>query len=174
MRRASVTVFVDDYIHGRLPEVCAVTGDTTPDQVRLRTNVARISQAWFLAPLLGAIGWIALVLAFAGTRDILDGWLPYSHEEARRRRSQRWAIAGGGVFGAIGSLLLHIVFPTDLLIWLVAVAVVGSVVALVAMSIGEPRISLDPSRRWVTIDRCHPRFVEAAEASSRNLTGSLS
>ena len=167
MRRASVTVFVDDYIHGRLPEICAVTGDPTPDQVRLRTNVARISQAWFLAPFLGAIGWLALALAFAGTREVLEGWLPYSHDEARRRRSQRMTIAAGGVFGSIGALLLHIVFPSDLLIWLAALAVVGSVVAFVVMSTGEPRIGVDPSRRWVTIDRCHPSFAAAVEPSRR-------
>ena len=152
-----------DYVHGRLPEVCAVTGVATTDQVRLRTNVARISQAWYLALLLGPIGWTALVVALLGTRRILEGWLPYSHEVVRRRRSQRRMIVLGGVLGALGALVIHIVIPAQALVWAAGLSAVVSVAALGIMSLGEPRIGMDPSGRMVKLSRCHPGFVDAIE-----------
>jgi hypothetical protein len=163
MRKRSATVLLDDYIEGRLPEVCAVTGVSTDDQVRLRTNVARINWLWYLALFFGPVGWIVLGVVLFRTRDPLEGWLPYLHEEVLRRRSRRRAIivGAGGVVGV--SLVLYLALGAPVLLWLCAVAVVGCVLALMVMSTREPRIRLDPSRQWLTISRCHPRFVEAVE-----------
>jgi hypothetical protein len=97
---ASVSVFVDDAVLGRLPNVCAKTG--TPADVRQRIDQARggLGAAWLLL-LLGPIGWVVfLVVALTSRPEILTVRLPMSTavvEHERRLARVRWAVVAGAL-----------------------------------------------------------------------------
>lgn len=161
--KGSAKVFVDDYATGRLPGVCVVTGEPTADQVRLRTNVSTTSAVWWLLVLLGPIGWLVLLAVINSSRSYVEGWLPYSHAEARRRRAMwRSSLIW---FGAtiVGLLLLSAGLNSGLLGGVAVVVLVAGLVTLAIRQRGEPLVSLDASGRWVTFNRVHPAFVTAVE-----------
>ena len=131
----------------------------------------RLGILWILL-LLGPIGWIALL--FLVNRDYgeqLAVELPYSDEaydrivEARRVRRLAVAVAAlGGIgllvltgaarLGTIGLLLTLVVVVAAVVVVLVAESRLGQA------SVG---VSLDGSRRWVTLTGVHPAFVAACQ-----------
>lgn len=164
MNQGSIQVFVDDFVAGRLPAVCAITGVATTDQVRFRTNVSPLSPVWLLLILLGPIGWAILLAMAWSSGNYLVGWLPYHHDEARRRRDRRRLVVTGGVAGAVGIVILSLALDSSVLMGLgVLIALVG-IGALVILGWSEPRFELDASRRWLTIRRVHPDFVAAVDS----------
>ena len=169
---AEVTVFVDDAVLGLLPRVCSKRGTPTGSRLRTVEEVGRSNRLgvlWLLV-LAGPLGWIALL--FLASRDAgehLAVEVPLSDEAydelAAAERLRRLAVVGG--IGAVVALLL-------LGSWaqLQATGVVllagAVVVTLVAVLVAERRIdrasigvSLDASRRWVTLSGVHPAFVAA-------------
>jgi hypothetical protein len=165
MAHAEALVFVDDYVMGRLPEVCAVTGHRTDDQIRIRSRIDQLSwAATILLMFLGPLGWLAL-LVMAMTGPTLTGWLPYSVAEAVRRKEHRRFVVIGTVGGVLGLLLLASVLDAPVFASLALPLLVLAAIALGIQLYREPRIGLDASGRWVTIRRAHPNFVAAVNAS---------
>ena len=168
-KNGSVMVFVDSYVTGNLPEVCVITGESTVYQVMMRTQVK--SLGWWFLLFLPVVGWMALLAAvLSGRTTVLSGSLPFSAEARKtrnlRRRSARYLMLGGvavfvlavttltglalgGLLGIAG--LAAVIFGAGLLIW---------------TELNQPTVTLDASRRWVTIEGVHPRFVEAVESQN--------
>jgi hypothetical protein len=159
MAHAEVLVFVDDYVLGRLPGVCAVTGHPTDDQIKIRSRTDQLSwAASIFLILLGPLGWLALLVIGLAT-PTLTGWLPYSIGEAIRRKEQRRFVAIGTVAGVIGLLLLASGLDAPVFASLaLPLGALGAIIFAIHLY-REPRIGLDASGRWVTIRRAHPNFV---------------
>ena len=170
---ATVTVFVDDAVLGRLPPVCVEDGIATNDTLSFTQDVsgsAGMGVAWLLV-LAGPLGWIGLLVIGAMRRgEMLTVTVPYSEAAYRRRtkamRSRRLAAAlvAGALILAVISLSLRSTDGRLLAVGLGAIAV-GAVVAMVRASIHLHRLTvrlfLDASRRWVTLAGIHPNFAEA-------------
>jgi hypothetical protein len=163
---AAVSVFVDDAIRGTLPLVCAKTGEPADLVIRMRQPVGGGLPvwAWFLL-FLGPLGMVALVLAaiLAPGAEYLTVRIPETEASfERERQMQRWRLValGAGVVVPVYAAFRPVMFP---LLWLVlAVAsflAAGALTwALWRQSVG---VSIDVTRRWVTLTGVHPNFVEA-------------
>jgi hypothetical protein len=168
---ATVRVFVDDAVLGRLPPVCVKNGTWTSDRLTFTQDVGGrtgLGVAWLLL-LAGPLGWIGLFIIGATRQndELLTVTLPFSEsahirlKQAQRNRSQALWVALGAFVAAFVSLLLR---TTDsrLLALALAVVVVGALVKMVmgTMSVNKAvvRLSLDASRRWVTLSGVHPDF----------------
>ena len=166
---ASITVFADRAVRGDLPHVCVRTGQSSEIWVQVREAVGGLGAAAWILVLLGPLGWIALaILSTVGTgREMLTVRLPYSHEAWDRLiRRRRIRFAGGlwalGVLGAIAVGVVSAHF------WSLAAAGAGLLVATAAqvmLSFDEVGVSLDATRRWVTLMGVHQAFADAAIAS---------
>ena len=166
---AAVSVFVDEAVRGRLPMVCARTGEPADLMVRMHQPVGSgglRSWAWLLV-FLGPPGWLALlvVLLLAPPGEYLTVRVPQTRASWHRARMLgRWRI-GAFVLGAAclaAAFFYAGMFP---LLWValgLAGFVIGAVlsVMLYAQTIG---VALDASRRWVTLSGVHPAFVAAVE-----------
>lgn len=169
---AEVTVFVDDADLGRLPQLCAKRGTPTGSRLRTVEEVGRSNRLgvlWLLV-LAGPLGWIALL--FLTSRDAgehLAVEVPLSDgahgELAAGQRLRRVAVVGGvGAVLALWLLGAWAQLGTSGVVLLAGVAVATLVVVFIAerridrASIG---VSLDASRRWVTLAGVHPVFVAA-------------
>lgn len=175
---AEVTVFVDDAVLGRLPEVCARDGVATTSSMRTRRTIgstADLGVLWLLI-FAGPLGWLALLFVMASRRsgDHLDVELPYSE-----RAYQRLVDAGrlrnlALLYGAVGAISLAVLTRWAGLGQIGAGLVLGvGIVALVVAAVGEWRrsresltVDLDASRRWVTLGRVHPDFATACRSQS--------
>lgn len=162
-RPASTKVFIDDYVVGRLPGICVVTGEPTTDQVRLRKNVSSANAVWFILILLGPVGWLVLLAVSLSSRNYLEGWVPYSHEVARRRREMWRSGLIAGIVTIVGLLVLAGQFGSGLLGGIAVALLVAGLVVLAISERREPSIELDASGRWVTLKRVHPAFQHAVE-----------
>ena len=98
---ATVTVFVDDAVLGRLPPVCVKHGTWTDDRLTFTQDVGGrtgLGVAWLLV-LAGPLGWIGLFM-IAATRqntELLTVTLPYSESaHIRLTQRQRDAVQGHG------------------------------------------------------------------------------
>ncbi len=160
---------MDDYVSGRVPDVCAVSGEPTTDRVITSTEIDGPSLGWLFLLLFPVLGWLILVLVMAfGRRSYLRGELPISEASYLAARSQRrrWygALAMGIVLLFAGAFALRDVAQLGGVTVLIGLAVaLAAGVALIRASTGVPRITLDASRRWVTIHRVHPSFAAAAD-----------
>jgi hypothetical protein len=171
---AQATVFVDDAIRGTLPPICVKDGTPTVDRLVVRTKVGTgygVGIAWLLL-LAGPLGWLGLLIfAMArGPADVLTVQLPFSAAANERFRAARGAcwMASLATMGFVALALIgitHGTFDGQVL------GVAAGVVALMAFvrwvvevqrlqqcSVG---ISLDASRRWVTMSRVHPVFFDS-------------
>lgn len=164
---AAVSIFVDDAVLGRLPMVCARTGRPADYQVRTVQAVGGLPGAAFLLLFLGPPGW-ALLVAFmllGPGRESITVRLPLteaSYEWERQMRRFTWSAAlmglaclGLAVFFAEQTPLLWLVLAGSCL---VAAAILHAMVYFKAIG-----ISLDGSRRWVTLTGVHPDFARAVE-----------
>lgn len=176
---AEVTVFVDDAVLGRLPQVCTKRGTSTGSRLRVVEEVGRsnrLGTLWLLA-LAGPLGW--LVLLVLGSRDSgehLAVEIPLSDaayaELVAARRLRNWALACGLVLtvallaltgwaqlGPSGLVLAGATGLATVVVTFVAEARIGRA------SVG---VALDASRRWVTLDGVHPAFATACREHRAN------
>ena len=165
-------MFIDDAVLGRLPQVCAKRGTPTGSRLRVVQEVGRSNRLgvlWLLA-LAGPLGWVVLlVLASRDSGEHLAVEVPLSDEAygelAAGRRLRRVAIAGGGAT-SVALLLLGAWarLGTAGMVLLAGAALATVVVVFVAerridrASVG---VSLDASRRWVTLAGVDPAFAAA-------------
>ena len=165
---AAVSVFVDDAIRGDLPLVCAKTGEPTDLIVRMRQPVGGglPPVAWLLLLLgpLGIVGLLVLALAWPGA-EYLTVRVPETEASFQRERQlERWRLAalGAGVFLPFLGILGVGMFP---LLWLAAgVAFFVAAGALTWMLWRQSiTVSIDVTRRWVTLTNVHRGFVEAVQ-----------
>jgi len=165
---AAVSVFVDDAVRGSLPLVCAKTGEPADMVIRVQHPVGTpvTSLAWLLL-FLGPPGWVAFILVslLGSGREYLTVRLPetdasYRHEKQLER--SRLAAMVAGVAVPVSGLVLSGTLPALFLASGAAflVAAVALHVIIQRQNIG---ISLDASRRWVTLSGVHPNFVEAVQ-----------
>jgi hypothetical protein len=118
---------------------------------------------WFTLIFLGPIGWLVLLAVSLSSRKYLEGWVPYTHDVARRRREvlRFGLIAGAAIIVAV--LVLATQFGSGLLAGMALVLLVAGLVVLAIAQRREPSVELDASGRWVTLKRVHPAFEHAVE-----------
>ena len=162
---AAVSVFVDDAVLGHLPQVCTRTGRPADLVVVSTRPVGGLGTAWWLLLLLGPPGFLALLVISLVGQEQLTVRIPYTRaawEEDRRLRNRSWATIAMGFGALLIAVLLRSLFP---LMWAL-VGVVLLFTGLTMWAVSSSRqigISLDGSRRWVTLSRVHPEFVRAVE-----------
>ena len=175
---AAVSVFVDDAIRGRLPLVCATTGQPADLVVRMRQPVGggMPGAAWLLV-FLGPVGIVALVVVALVCRapEYLTVRVPQTEAAYQRERLLGRLRSGACVLG-VATLAYGIVRPGLFpVMWLVLgvgflLAGMGLHAMVYFRTVG---VGLDASRRWVTLTGVHPEFVRAVErqdASGGRLT----
>ena len=153
---------------GNLPLVCAKTGEPADFLVTVRKTVGGgiPPWVWFLL-FLGPVGIAALLLAaaFAPAQEYLTVRIPETDASLKgERQLERWRLAalGAGVVVPLLGLFGVGVFP---LLWLAAgvaffLAAGALTVVLWRQSVG---VSIDASRRWITLANVHPAFVAALQ-----------
>lgn len=172
---AAVSVFVDDAIRGDLPLVCAKTGEPTDLMIRMRQPVGGglPAAAWLLL-LLGPMGIIILVVLALGWpgAEQLTVRIPETEASfARERQLERWRLAalGAGVFVPLCGAWSNAALPA---LWLALGAAFLITAAVLHVMVWRQSIgvSIDVTRRWVTLTGVHPAFAEAVnrqEAAAR-------
>ena len=178
---AAVTVFVDDAVLGRLPYLCVKTGAPADGLLTVHTPVGadtRLGILWLLA-LAGPLGWLALVvLAWSrdGGGETLTVQVPWTeaaqheHDRARhRRRNLVMAAVALAVAAVVLAALVGDTRPGTLGMVLVLAAAVACLVAAWAAWIQVERtrvhVTIDASRRWVTLGGVHGDFAHAVETA---------
>lgn len=163
-----LTVFVDDYVRGRLPGVCVVSGEPADFSVQHRISVDKPNPAWFILILFGPIGWIGLALVMMARRNYVDGWLPMKRSVHERISSQyrtaSWAL-GIGLVGTLPALWIGAQVGRG-----VGISVFAASLTLAALGgfthlraeMTVPSLKLDGSRRWIRVRGAHHSFVDAA------------
>lgn len=188
----AVTVFVDDAVCGRFPRVSAASGAPSDGWLTVSGEVARSGRVstpvLLLCLIVGPVGWVVLLMiaVFSPDRaEHLTVQVPWSAETQdhivalRRRRRTAWIVATLGVVGLFASIVLGAreVDGTPMATQVIAVtmavtAVAGIVDALVAeWRIGREtvKLSLDASRRWVTLGNVHAGFARAVRVDQQRL-----
>lgn len=168
---AAVEVFVDDAVRGRLPQVCVKTGEPADlDIVTSRSVGERTTSLVWLLVFLGPLGWLALFLflALGPGPERLTVRLPYTRAawDRERHRRQIWILLGmAGVVAWLVALVDRQLLP---LVWLAAGAglLLAAFVVWSLAYFDDIGISLDASRRWVTLTRVHEKFAAAAAAEA--------
>ena len=169
---AEVTVFVDEAVLGRLPRLCSKRGTPTGSRLRTVEEVGRSNRLgvlWLLV-LAGPLGWIALL--FLASRDAgehLAVEVPMSdgaYDELAAAQRLRWVALASGAVALVALLLLGswAQLQTTGVVLLATAAVATVVVVCIAeRRIGRASVgvSLDASRRWVTLAGVHPDFAAA-------------
>lgn len=163
---AAVTVFVDDAIRGDVPRVCAKTGAPADLLIRMRQPVGGGIPGWvwflfFFGPL-GIFGLLVAALFSPGT-EYLTVRIPetdasFAHE--RQLERLRLAALGAGVVLPFVGIFGVGMFPMLWLVLCVACFLAAGALTWVLwrQSIG---VSIDVTRRWVTLTNVHPAFAEA-------------
>lgn len=174
---AHVTVFVDDAVLGRLPPVCVKDGVPTTDRLTFAQDVSGpsgLGVAWLLV-LAGPLGWIGLFVISAirsGGGGMLTVTVPFSElayqrgSRAKRARRQAELVFAGAVIAGLLALLLRTTDGRLLALGLALVAggaLAKVIVESVRLSRLAVRVSLDASRRWVTLSGVHPNFAETVQ-----------
>ncbi|HEX6420483.1 MAG TPA: hypothetical protein VFZ77_18425 [Acidimicrobiales bacterium] len=179
----TVTVFVDDAVLGRFPQVCAATGRPSDGWLTVRHEIARSGRVstpiLLLLLVIGPVGWAVLLFLALATPDrseeltVQVPWTGDTQQEVERLRGHRttaWVLAAAG---AVASLVLvadaaGVAAPTMAirvvqvaLLVAIAVAVIAALDARWRLGRLAVAVDLDASRRWVTLSNVHPAFVEA-------------
>ena len=166
---AAVSVFVDDAIRGRLPLVCAKTGEPADLVIRMRQPVGNGGSVLpLLLLLLGPIGLVALFFhsIFSPGQEYLTVRVPQTETAYNREKQlERFRLVAFvvGVLAVLYGILAPGLFPA---LWLTigGAFLVAAVSLHVIVSQQSIRVSLDASRRWVTLSGVHPAFVRAVDA----------
>ena len=183
---AAVTVFVDDAVLGRLPPVCVEDGLQTDDRLILTQDVGGrtgLGVAWLLI-LAGPLGWIGLfvIAATRPSNELITVTLPYCEAaHLRMRRTQRSRSQATLVFmGTIVASFVSLLFRTHdsrLLALVLAIVAAGALVRAIFETIvlgkATVRLSLDASRRWITLSGVHPNFEAAMHQGGPTSSNSL-
>jgi hypothetical protein len=163
----TVRVRLDDALVGRLPPVCAMTGEPA-DGYAPMVVPRSLGMAWLLL-LAGPIGWAALAGLYPRLRTRYEIRVPMSEDAFDRwmteRRRRLWCTwLGAALLGA--ALALRWVGPVAALVGLGGVLLLG-VASRAHWRIPwlEPSLSADSRGRWVTMRGVHERFVTAVERS---------
>jgi hypothetical protein len=185
---ATVAVFVDDAVRGQLPGVCAKTGEPSDGWLTLDTPIgrmARIGTPWLALLLVPFIGWLALLvlgLLRPDRSEILTIEVPWTEsaqqriDDLRRRRRALWctvvvALAWTVAVVWTASQVDVAVVPGAALAIVSAGAAVAAYVGVLVVEaqLGKASISvsLDASRRWVTLGNVAPRFRDAVVEQQR-------
>lgn len=163
---AAVSVFVDDAIRGDLPLICAKTGEPADVIIRIRQPVGGMPRVVWLLVVLGAVSFpVIFLLALLWPGEQLTVRVPQtdaSFERERHMQRLRLAALGAGVVVPLAGVMSVGMF---LGLWLalgVAFFVVAGALSIMLWreTIG---VSIDVTRRWVTLTNVHPNFVEAVE-----------
>lgn len=177
----AVTVFVDDAVLGRLPYVCVKTGAPAEGMLTVRTPVGaqtRLGVLWLLA-LAGPLGWLVLaVLAWSrdGGGETLTVQVPWT-ETAQHQHDHALRLRRGLVLAAIaltiGGLVIGGLAGSSPAGTLVQLLFIGA--AIVCLAAAWPawvevertrvHVTIDASRRWVTLGGVHDDFAHAVETS---------
>jgi hypothetical protein len=178
---AAVTVFVDDAVLGRFPYLCVKTGAPAEGLLTVHTPVGADTRlgVWWLLVLAGPPGWLALVVlswGSTGNGETLTVQVPWTeaaqqaHDQARRRRSRLVLTTIALTVGALA--LAGILADTGLGPLAVTLALVAAAVCLVAtwpawIQVERTRVhvTIDASRRWVTLGGVHNDFAHAVEVA---------
>jgi len=172
-------VFVDDGVLGNLPEVCVVDGIPTTDKLTFRQQVggnAGLGVAWLLI-LAGPLGWlgIAAIALFRRGPDYLTVTVPYSEDVQRRRVRAERARLNAMVVMVVALVLAFVAFVQqssgyDLLALGLAAIGIGALVRVVMCATRvhhlSVRLTLDASRRWLTLGGVNAAFALAVEQRS--------
>ncbi|MGH2719419.1 MAG: hypothetical protein ACRDJU_12695, partial [Actinomycetota bacterium] len=132
---------------------------------------------------LGPVGWIALaVLAFAWKPSRLTVRLPMSPsacERERRLRHSRRLCLFGFVLAGLAALILQIYFipaagggvggsPSGIDLFVLQLTLIAIAAGCLIKALFDSsdlsrtvRVTLDASKRWVTLSRVHPNFAAA-------------
>jgi hypothetical protein len=176
---AAVTVFVDDAVLGRMPDVCVKTGAPAEGRLTIHTPVGaqtHLGVLWLLV-LAGPLGWLALLVFAAmsnGGGETLTVQVPWTEaaqqelDRARRQRRTRWLAAFVVLMATMAVLALESALGGQLAALLLLVTAGFAVAALVAgITVSRARIdvTIDASRRWVTLGGVHRDFAHAVESS---------
>ncbi len=165
-------MFVDDAVLGLLPPVCTKKGTPTGSRLRVVEEVGRSNRLgilWLLV-LAGPLGWLVLLaLASRDTGERLAVELPLSdaaYAELGAARSLRNRALACGVAVTLALLLLTgwAQLGTAGLVLVIGAGlatVVGTMVGEWRLGRASVGVSLDASRRWVTLDGVHPGFAGA-------------
>jgi hypothetical protein len=176
---AEVTVFVDDAVRGRLPDICVKDGVPARGRLRITEEIGRSNRLGILWLLFfaGPPGWLVLLVLLAGhsSGEHLDVELPYSDAACERfvraRRLRTMAVLVGSLGGI--SLFLVTVWAGlelagfTLMLGTIGVAMILLFIADIRMGRGSVGVRLDASRRWVTLRGVHPAFAAACAASEQ-------
>lgn len=161
---ARVTVFVDSVVRGDLPMVCAKTGEPAVSKALVRSTTRSPGLAWLLV-FFGPPGWVALAVILWIGGEQLEGRVPMSQEawdRICRRTRGAWIAAGA----AVACLVLAVALQFPGLGVLAVAALVVAVVSTIGTNLATVELSLDASRRWVTISSVHPDFAAAVVTDS--------
>jgi hypothetical protein len=166
------TVFVDDAVLGHFPAVCAKTGEHADGLFRVDGQVRSPGRvALLLLVFLGPIGWIILLLAMiASGPERVHTRIPYSRAAVDREhfisKSRTWSLVATLVFVvlAISGGITALEIPA---LWtvLAATAFVVFVALQGWLEFTRVHVSIDGSRRWITLSGVHPAFAEAVQAT---------
>jgi hypothetical protein len=184
---AEVTVFVDDAVRGRLPGICAKDGTPTTDRLRVHERMGTesgLGVAWLLL-LAGPLGWLGLVLVatMRGRTEVLSAELPYSEPAYLRMVAARRSHRTTALIATLSLLvlLLAAILPFGPLsggrpffaLFVFTAGVGGFFTWMASRRLTEASVglSLDASRRWVTLSRVHPAFAAAALSSHPDAIG---
>ena len=148
-------MFVDDAVLGLLPPVCTKKGTPTGSRLRVVEEVGRSNRLgilWLLV-LAGPLGWLVLLaLASRDTGERLAVELPLSDAAYAELGAARSLLTGWAQLGTAGLVLV---------IGAGLATVVGTMVGEWRLGRASVGVSLDASRRWVTLDGVHPGFAGA-------------
>jgi fatty acid desaturase len=176
--RVKATVFVDDAVLGHLPDVCAKTGEHADGLFRIDGQVRSPGRAALLLLLfLGPIGWIILLFAWImADPERVHTRIPYSNAAVQRERH----LARSRTAAAIAAVVLLAIAISGGLaafeiqaVWtvLAAAAVVLTIALQIALEFTRVHVSIDGSRRWITLSGVHPAFAAAVKATQLPRTG---
>ena len=163
---AAVSVFVDDAIRGTLPLVCAKTGEPADIVVRMRQPVGGMPKVAWLLVVLGPVSFpVIFLLALLWPGEQLTVRIPESDASFERERHMqrlRLAALGAGVVVPLaGVMSVGMLLGLWLALGAAFFVAAGTLsIMLWRQSVG---VSIDVTRRWVTLTNVHPSFVEAVE-----------
>lgn len=166
---AAVSVFVDDAVRGRLPLVCAKTGEPADLVIRIRQPVGNgRSLLPLLLLLLGPIGLVLLLVhsILSPGQEYLTVRIPQTEAAYNREKQlERFRVVAlvVGTLAVLYGIMAPGLFPA---LWLTigAAFLVAGVTLHVLLCRQSISVSLDGSRRWVTLFGVHPAFVRAVSA----------